>query len=562
MSKALVIYSGGLDSTVLLYKARQENEWVGALHFKYGQKHSDQELSRAHKICALSETPLYFVAVPFWEWGITSYLLSQAPPKPIPTGVYNEESMKDTVVPFRNGIMISIAAGIAASQGYERLYIGAHGGDHAIYPDCRVPFLRAMNNAVQCGTDHEVRLVWPFRELNKVDIVRLGTSLDAPMDMSYSCFPSRTGVLTPTGYRPIEMLSVGDVVITHLGRRKKVTAVFEREYCGEVYMVQPYTSHRKLFMTPEHPVLSEGRWVKAKELHPSDMIDDFIIQDEDADILFGGQKITARLALLLGYFAAEGHLTKPPQSYGIEFTFHSKEQAYIKEVVELLRTELAATNVRVRAHQTYASENVRVDDKALWLCFRDFFEGRLSMDRSFNKLLYLAPALQKEFLVGFYRGDGHWGKYTLTLGASTVNENLMWVVYEMWKRRGKRPAMYKKSPQSCSGVHPQWHVNVNGSEVEWLQEVCPGARPAERYKCGVKFATLAQRKIRLFGTLHYDGLVHNLEVEEDNSYIAENIPVHNCYNGGELHCGECATCLERRGAFKLAEVKDLTEYEK
>ena len=87
--------------------------------------------------------------------------------------------------------MISIAAGIAASQGFSTVYIGAHAGDHAIYPDCRPEFLYSMQRAVGEGTDESVGLARPFVEMSKADIVRLGNKLSAPMEMSYSCYNGR-----------------------------------------------------------------------------------------------------------------------------------------------------------------------------------------------------------------------------------------------------------------------------------------------------------------------------------------------------------------------------------
>ncbi len=188
MQGDLVVYSGGLDSTVLLAKVHAENsKSTVAVHFRYGQRHDDMELSAAMKICRALMVPYQIIEIPLPAWGFRSALLGTQ--GTIPRGEYDKESLKQTIVPFRNGIMLSIAAGIAANlPGGCTIHIGAHAGDHAIYPDCRPDFLRAMGVAIRRGTDGEVTLSTPFSHLSKSDIVTLGAKIQAPMDMSYSCY--------------------------------------------------------------------------------------------------------------------------------------------------------------------------------------------------------------------------------------------------------------------------------------------------------------------------------------------------------------------------------------
>ena len=106
----------------------------------------------------------------------------------IPSGNYDEENMKSTVVPFRNGIMLSIACGLAESRGLTRVLIANHGGDHAIYPDCRPEFVKAMNGAMQAGTYEGVQLAAPYTNLTKADLVRRGARLDIDYGHTYSCY--------------------------------------------------------------------------------------------------------------------------------------------------------------------------------------------------------------------------------------------------------------------------------------------------------------------------------------------------------------------------------------
>ena len=186
MQRDLVIYSGGLDSTVLLAKVKAANPEVKAMHFSYGQKHSTSECQAALKVCIQLNVFMQIIELPFAQWGFKSALLEHG--EAIPTGDYDEENLKKTVVPFRNGIMISIAAGIVASQGGGTVHIGAHAGDHAIYPDCRGAFLHSMQQAVGEGTAEKVALVRPFVAASKSAIVKLGVELGAPMELSYSCY--------------------------------------------------------------------------------------------------------------------------------------------------------------------------------------------------------------------------------------------------------------------------------------------------------------------------------------------------------------------------------------
>src|SRR6185312_16180897 len=106
----------------------------------------------------------------------------------IPEGHYADENMKRTVVPFRNGIMLAAACGFAESVGAEGLAIAAHGGDHAIYPDCREDFMRAMSDAMRLGTYAGIRLLRPFIAMNKGEIAAMGAKLGVDFARTWSCY--------------------------------------------------------------------------------------------------------------------------------------------------------------------------------------------------------------------------------------------------------------------------------------------------------------------------------------------------------------------------------------
>lgn len=184
--KTLVLLSGGMDSTTALYWARREHEVVGAVSFDYGSKHNHKEIGLAAWHCGHLDVWHDIVALPFVNKLFASDLLKSG--GEIPDGHYQEETMKRTVVPFRNGIMLAIACGIAESRGAEGLVIAAHAGDHAIYPDCRETFMQAMGQAMREGTYAQVELVRPFINLDKTAIARLGHDLGVDFGKTWSCY--------------------------------------------------------------------------------------------------------------------------------------------------------------------------------------------------------------------------------------------------------------------------------------------------------------------------------------------------------------------------------------
>ena len=181
---SVIIYSGGLDSTTLLYDERQRIAL--AVTFNYGSNHADREISCANHHCQALGIEHLVIDLAFFKQYFNSSLLSGA--DAIPTGSYAEDNMKSTVVPFRNGIMLSIACGLAESRGLKRVLIANHGGDHSIYPDCRPGFITALNGAMQEGTYERVTLAAPYTLLTKADIVRRGVQLGIDYSTTYSCY--------------------------------------------------------------------------------------------------------------------------------------------------------------------------------------------------------------------------------------------------------------------------------------------------------------------------------------------------------------------------------------
>lgn len=190
--KVVLIYSGGMDSTVALYKlcADYGASNVKAISFDYQSKHNDEEYKRASastKFLGVEHSRIDLSSI---AAHLESDLLKSG--GEIPEGHYAESNMKKTVVPFRNGIMLSIAIGIAESWGAGEVAIGNHAGDHAIYPDCRATFISAMNEAGAYGTYLNVNIISPFQRMTKSDIAHLGSRLAVDFTRTYSCYVGNT----------------------------------------------------------------------------------------------------------------------------------------------------------------------------------------------------------------------------------------------------------------------------------------------------------------------------------------------------------------------------------
>ncbi|MES2694290.1 MAG: 7-cyano-7-deazaguanine synthase QueC [Verrucomicrobiota bacterium] len=184
--KVVVLCSGGMDSVTALYWARAKHEVVAAVSFDYGAKHNHREIPFAVEHARAIGTRHETIALDFVNRLFASDLLKSG--GDIPEGHYEAENMKQTVVPFRNAIMLSIACGFAESVQAEGLVIAAHGGDHAIYPDCREDFMRAMGDAMRLGTYAGVKLLRPFIAMTKGEIAAAAPRLGADLGRTWSCY--------------------------------------------------------------------------------------------------------------------------------------------------------------------------------------------------------------------------------------------------------------------------------------------------------------------------------------------------------------------------------------
>lgn len=182
----LVLCSGGMDSVTALYWAARTHTVAAAVSFDYGAKHNARELPFAVEHAARLGVRHETIALDFVNRLFASDLLKSG--GDIPEGHYEAENMKQTVVPFRNAILLSIACGFGESIGAEGLVIAAHGGDHAIYPDCREDFMRAMGDAMRLGTYAQVQLLRPFIAYTKGQIAAEGARLGVDFARTWSCY--------------------------------------------------------------------------------------------------------------------------------------------------------------------------------------------------------------------------------------------------------------------------------------------------------------------------------------------------------------------------------------
>jgi 7-cyano-7-deazaguanine synthase len=185
--KTIVICSGGLDSVTLAYKTAKEHGLAGLVSFDYGQRHK-KELEFAARCADQLNTPHSVIDISRVGAALTGSALTDN--VDVPDGHYAEDSMKITVVPNRNAIMLSIAYGIASAQKADAVAAAFHGGDHFIYPDCRPAFVESfasMQNYALEGFS-EIELYSPFLKMTKANIVAEGARLSVPFGDTWSCY--------------------------------------------------------------------------------------------------------------------------------------------------------------------------------------------------------------------------------------------------------------------------------------------------------------------------------------------------------------------------------------
>lgn len=184
MKDSAIIVSGGMDSITLLYD--KKDEIALGISFDYGSNHNAREIPFAQMHCERLGIKHIVINLDFMHRYFKSSLLDGA--DAIPEGHYEADNMKSTVVPFRNGIMLSIAIGIAESHNLKKVLIANHGGDHTIYPDCRPEFIHAIDKAARYGTFINVGVSAPYTDITKSQIASIGKRLGIDYRETWSCY--------------------------------------------------------------------------------------------------------------------------------------------------------------------------------------------------------------------------------------------------------------------------------------------------------------------------------------------------------------------------------------
>ena len=186
--KVVVIYYGGMDSFTVLNRALHDGKEVYALTFDYGQRHV-KEIEYASTVCKSLNVNHNVIDISAINQLLAGSSLTDD--IDIPEGHYEAESMKSTVVPNRNMILLSLAVGYAVSVGASQVYYGAHSGDHAIYPDCRPEFVMKMNDVCKIANYESVEIFSPYLKETKSDILTDGLKMGLKYDNTWTCYNGR-----------------------------------------------------------------------------------------------------------------------------------------------------------------------------------------------------------------------------------------------------------------------------------------------------------------------------------------------------------------------------------
>jgi 7-cyano-7-deazaguanine synthase len=183
--KTILVFSGGMDSTTLLYNLVEKGHQLKAISFNYGQKHS-KELEFAKKTCKKLGVEHKIIDISFIKELVSNSALTSN--EEVPEGHYEAENMKRTVVPNRNMIMASIAIGWAVNQDFEQVALGVHSGDHAIYPDCRPEFIEALEQIARISNFKPINIITPYLFMDKGDIAIDGKRLNVDYSLAWTCY--------------------------------------------------------------------------------------------------------------------------------------------------------------------------------------------------------------------------------------------------------------------------------------------------------------------------------------------------------------------------------------
>lgn len=469
--KTVLCYSGGLDSTVLLYHLKYRlGQEVYPLLVYYGQRHG-RELQYAYMMVKdlvldyrlLDLTPLVKIM------GGSS----QTSDLPVPEGHYAEESMKATVVPNRNMVLLSLATAWAVSLKAQFVAYAAHAGDHTIYPDCRPEFFEPLGEAIRKCDWHRVEPLSPFMiGVSKADIIKLGNELGVPFERTYSCLTGDTEILTLNGCRPIIDIVPGDWVWGYTERGWTPSQV-------QHFMVQG--------IKPVYEV---------------------VVKDAVGKVTSFRATGDHRLMLRVG-----GYVRVDEVSRGERLM----QSSVYSMTVTRKRNSGDKTYLAVKPHNNWKEKT-----EYLHRIAAEFFGHDLTGD-----------------VVVHHRDDDTFNNLPTNLEVLPRGEHSKLTDRSKLagSSRGNRVKSIKKKLDWASLTNEEYQARCAAISKGRLNHTLVSVRPVG------------------------DEPTYDIQTTTENFALGSGIFVHNCYKGGEKHCGKCGTCVERREAFQVAGVTDPTEYE-
>ena len=409
------------------------------------------------------------------------------------------------------------------------------------------------------------------------------TGAGTPLGQLAACFTPQMRVVTAQGLKPIVDVQVGDLVLTHQGRYRPVTETMQRSYSGPLYHIKIKGIGVVLEVTPEHPILTPSGWVEAQDLKVGDWVAVGVPQGVRAAPVFdlaqlayapelevettedkvrarrpasyqrsGRQsrwnkrfvRLTPDLARLCGYYVAEG--TIGPDERYVRFTLNKKETAYQEDIQALVR-DIFGVEAQITPSNFGDWVQIDVYSRVVAAWFRTHF-GRGSSGKYVPTwLLYAEDELQKAFLVGLFRGDGMYAEYTRpvspkgktktwrSLRLTLANPNLVHQIWQMLLRIGYdanvRPVdtRYVTPRASETAQVDLPPLSSRDLVAEAFGKALP--EPDKRYvrrhvhrQDGDIFFEVAAIQV-----VPFEGVVYNLEVDEDHTYVTEGVVVHNCF---------------------------------
>ncbi len=180
--KCVVVLSGGPDSTVVAYWAKQQGYDVNCISFKYGQI-AEKETGKARTLAQRLSVPIKVIDMSSLKdifKGVTSLCDRNI--------TLTSEFSQPIVVPFRNAIFLSVAVSYAAALCAKTVFYGAHGGDAANYPDCREEFYKSLEQTAKFGTEMDIEIKAPFSSISKAELLKIGAKLSVPFELTWSCY--------------------------------------------------------------------------------------------------------------------------------------------------------------------------------------------------------------------------------------------------------------------------------------------------------------------------------------------------------------------------------------